>query len=256
MMAETETTPSPVTKRTPRLSEVEAVQWDGAPEVLATLAEWGAEPWAEHPGGLLRVWGPRGYEGAFPGDWLVRDRSQQGATRYAPGAFADAFQDPAGPDPGELQARALLLEKAQDAIAFERERADKAEVIISDARETIASFLGQYGHSEIPMFKVAQDLANSLRETLVGQDALGLIDAEHEASPPETLSAGGVDEPLTHFFHCWRSPDHHRCAVALIERQSEENDRLLSRAASPERAAEAEPEEPKSTTREEGNPDA
>lgn len=35
------------------------------------------------------------------------------------------------------------------------------------------------------------------------------------------------DAPLTHFFHCWRSPDHHACAVALIERQQEENDRLL-----------------------------
>ena len=42
-------------------------------------------------------------------------------------------------------------------------------------------------------------------------------------------------EPLTHFFHCWRFPDHHRCAVALIERQAKENDHLLVRAATAER---------------------
>jgi hypothetical protein len=34
-------------------------------------------------------------------------------------------------------------------------------------------------------------------------------------------------EPLTHFFHCWRSPAHHACAVALIERQQADNDHLL-----------------------------
>src|SRR5690348_9115943 len=41
--------------------------------------------------------------------------------------------------------------------------------------------------------------------------------------------------PLTHFFHCWRFPDHHACAVALIERQSRENDRLLAEKAAFER---------------------
>jgi hypothetical protein len=42
-------------------------------------------------------------------------------------------------------------------------------------------------------------------------------------------------EPLTHFFHCWRFPDHHACAVALIERQQEENDALLVGVAAAER---------------------
>jgi hypothetical protein len=128
----------------------------------------------------------------------------------------------------ELIARALLLQQAQDAIAFERERADAAEALISDAREGIACFLGQYGHSEIGMFKVAQDLANSIRKTLGGRGAPDLVGDE---------AGGDGDEPLTHFFHCWRFPDHHRCAVALIERQSEENDQLHVRAASAERAA-------------------
>ena len=43
------------------------------------------------------------------------------------------------------------------------------------------------------------------------------------------------DAPLTHYFHCWRFPSHHACAVALIERQAVENDQLLVRAANAER---------------------
>jgi hypothetical protein len=50
---------------------------------------------------------------------------------------------------------------------------------------------------------------------------------------PDTSADAG--EPLTHFFHCWRFPDHHRCAVALIERQAKENGQLLIRAAMAER---------------------
>lgn len=55
----------------------------------------------------------------------------------------------------------------------------------------------------------------------------------HGLPPPQPdASLLPVDgEPLTHFFHCWRFPAHQRCAVALIERQAEENDRLLVRAA-------------------------
>ena len=44
-------------------------------------------------------------------------------------------------------------------------------------------------------------------------------------------------EPLTHFFHCWRFPDHQACAVALIERQAEEYYTVLGRAHSAERNA-------------------
>jgi hypothetical protein len=50
------------------------------------------------------------------------------------------------------------------------------------------------------------------------------------------MTSEDVDEPLTHFFHCWRFPDHHRCAVALIERQARENDRLLVQVDRAERA--------------------
>jgi hypothetical protein len=51
-------------------------------------------------------------------------------------------------------------------------------------------------------------------------------------SQPEPQPAPGdapPSEPLTHFFHCWRFPDHHACAVALIERQGEENTLLIGR---------------------------
>jgi hypothetical protein len=58
-----------------------------------------------------------------------------------------------------------------------------------------------------------------------------LCSADAEPKPMETPPG----EPLTHFFHCWRFPAHHACAVALIERQSVENDRLLVRAANAER---------------------
>jgi hypothetical protein len=53
------------------------------------------------------------------------------------------------------------------------------------------------------------------------------------ATPGQAAYEGGA--PLTHFFHCWRFPDHHACAVALIERQQEENDALLVRGATAER---------------------
>lgn len=44
--------------------------------------------------------------------------------------------------------------------------------------------------------------------------------AERALHPP-------AGEPLTHFFQCWRFPDHHACAAELIERQSRDNDRLM-----------------------------
>jgi hypothetical protein len=61
-------------------------------------------------------------------------------------------------------------------------------------------------------------------------------------------------EPLTHFFHCWRFPDHHACAVALIERQQEENDALLVRGATAERKLADAGLEPARAHREKGSP--
>lgn len=45
---------------------------------------------------------------------------------------------------------------------------------------------------------------------------------------PDPACEQAFGEPLTHFFHCWRFPAHHACAVALIERQQVENDGLLA----------------------------
>ncbi len=59
--------------------------------------------------------------------------------------------------------------------------------------------------------------------------------------PAEAVQAAERDlppidgEPLTHYFHCWRFTGHHRCAVALIERQGEENTSLIVKAAHGER---------------------
>ena len=52
-------------------------------------------------------------------------------------------------------------------------------------------------------------------------------DSERDRCVTVTDPPGG--EPLTHYWHCWRFPRHHACAVALIERQSREYDDLLVR---------------------------
>jgi hypothetical protein len=69
-----------------------------------------------------------------------------------------------------------------------------------------------------------------------GQREVDMLIGSAVAAAADEGAVSELDEPLTHFFHCWRFPDHHRCAVALIERQSQENDQLLVRAAAAERA--------------------
>lgn len=96
-MTETETAATPVTRHRRRADLVDAVQWDGSPEVLAVLEEWGAEPLVGRPltaaEGHVRIWGSvHGYGGAAMGDWLVRRPGGQGADRYKPEFFTDAFE--------------------------------------------------------------------------------------------------------------------------------------------------------------------
>jgi len=143
MTTETETSPSPVVLLRPRAATVEAVQWDRTPGVLAVLKEWGAEP--AELGDALRVWGSRdGYAGAAEGDWLVRDPRRQGAARYAPEQFEALFEIPSGdgiePSGGERNAWELLLRRAQEALAFERERADQAEGALEAVRRLARSW--------------------------------------------------------------------------------------------------------------------
>lgn len=63
-----------------------------------------------------------------------------------------------------------LGDAIRSAVKTERGRAETAEARIAEAREVIGNFLGEYGESEIGMFKVAQDLANSIRKILGGPD--------------------------------------------------------------------------------------
>jgi hypothetical protein len=41
-----------------------------------------------------------------------------------------------------------------------------AEVRLAEVRQTITTFLKHYGHSELPVFRMAQDLAEGLRQVL------------------------------------------------------------------------------------------
>jgi hypothetical protein len=77
-----------------------------------------------------------------------------------------------------------------------------------------------------------EDAAQGVIDVFLAGDSVSAESIREALAAQEPEPAG---EPLTHFFHCWRSPSHHACAVALIERQQEENDRLLVRSASAER---------------------
>lgn len=44
--------------------------------------------------------------------------------------------------------------------------AAKAEVKLTEVRETVTTFLAHYGNSELPMFKVALDLAHGVQQVL------------------------------------------------------------------------------------------
>lgn len=204
---------SPAARYRAKPVEVEAVRWDGTADTLTVLAGWGADPTPGPSAGILRIWGARGYFGAYPGDWLVRDAD--GATRWAPDEFEAKFAPVAA---GDSCACGPLLDQAQAALEFERERAEAAEakagayesgiawgtsclscsavldsclaetfrregaeaklaeavLMLGGVRETVTNFLGQYGHSGIPMFKVGQDLANAV---------LKIIGAEREENP-------------------------------------------------------------------------
>lgn len=167
---------SPVTLWRRKAAEAEAVRWDGTPEVLAVLAAWGAEPAIGFPGpgGAVLIWSSRhGYSGALPGDWLVRDRTRQGATRFTPAAFADAFEASAASGPVAAGASELAAAGLADA----RER-------LARVREIAGNFIAAYGHSQIPMFRVGQDLANSIVKILDAPPG----DGDGEPGPPRRLS--------------------------------------------------------------------
>jgi hypothetical protein len=194
-----------------RTPEVLAVleEWGAEPAVMGdALRVWG--PRDGYKGALRGDWLVRQADTRIPG--VARFTPEEFAEKFeAPdaGEFAEGT--------GEREACGLLLGEAQDAIEFQTRRADdaeakaaayengvnwmtsctscaavldsciaetnrreEAEARIADALEITGNFLSQYGHSKIPMFRVAQDLANSLRKTLTSHepDALDLIDEE------------------------------------------------------------------------------
>jgi excisionase family DNA binding protein len=135
LMTETETAvPSLIALCRTREAEIPFIRWDGSEGAFAILKLWGAEParWTADPPGGVMVRGVAGGSAvASPGDLLVRDR--RGVSRYGPGEFARRFEVPGAdapsitPSGGEGYGYDLLLERAQKALAFERERAEAAE---------------------------------------------------------------------------------------------------------------------------------
>lgn len=51
-------------------------------------------------------------------------------------------------------------------VSKHRDHATEVSLKLGEAREIVTNFLAEYGHSDIPMFKVGQDLANSVLKRL------------------------------------------------------------------------------------------
>lgn len=98
-----------------------------------------------------------GLEGKTPGH-AVYEAHQAFMIRCFPGIA------PIGWDELSVEARGAWEGIAQSGITAGGWDALATEV--AEVREVIGNFLGEYGDSEIPMFKVAQDLANSLLKVL------------------------------------------------------------------------------------------
>lgn len=97
----------------------------------------------------------------------------------------------------------LSCARVLDSSIAETFRREQAEEKLADAGQAIANFLGQYGRSEIPMFKVGIDLANSLRKILGGDTgerlredaasfAAGAASLDVEGFTSRTLAAIGM----------------------------------------------------------------
>lgn len=200
----------------------EALRWDGTPAAIAVLEAWGAQPHLVTEGllkGAVRVWGSlHGYAGAVRGDWLVRRPDGEGADKYTPRLFAAAFDDaPPGGDAGGSAAAELAEARAQVGhlsaalagdnegvrlwmldcgrlVGKHRDHAAEVSVRLGDAREVVESFLDQYGGSDIPMFKVGQDLANAVLKRLnaPGPSAAADFNAGRPVAWSDACAPGGM----------------------------------------------------------------
>jgi len=89
---------------------------------------------------------------------------------------------------------ALERQMAADAVALSKEHADRAdaaearlavaEARLAEVRQTVDSFLGHYGNTSLASFKVAQDLAEGIRQVL---------DRDKISSEEEGVRGGAYD---------------------------------------------------------------
>jgi hypothetical protein len=104
-------------------------------------------------------------------------------------------------DPGDRgfwervgSAAAGVPQMALAAETFRREGAEgklaEAVLMLGEIRETVANFLGQYGDSQIPMFRVGQDLANAVLKII---DADAPADDDESARPPRPAATEGSE---------------------------------------------------------------
>jgi hypothetical protein len=64
----------------------------------------------------------------------------------------------------------------------------EAVLMLGEIREGVANFLAEYGQSEIPIFKVGQDLANAVLKII---DADAPADDDETPRPPRTTTSEG-----------------------------------------------------------------
>ena len=62
--------------------------------------------------------------------------------------------------------RAPSRRQVEATIRAQFERAEAAEARLAEVRQTVDSFLGHYGQTSLASFKVAQDLAEGIRQVL------------------------------------------------------------------------------------------
>lgn len=149
---------------------------------------WGADPCA-HTLLLERAGKALAVLGAMRAEWLCEACNtihphQKGDFISAPCPDCATWMTPTSPLLRNLQTEKFRREGAEAKLA-------EAVLMLGEVRETVANFLGQYGHSEIPMFKAGQDLANAVLK-IIGADAAKPEDRKPggDARPPRSTTEG------------------------------------------------------------------
>lgn len=90
---------------------------------------------------------------------------------------------------GDNEGARLWMMDCASLVGKHRDHAAEVSLKLGEAREVVTNFLGQYGASEIPMFKVGQDLANAVLKRLSAAGADGIC-----GNPVESAPCGGHRE--------------------------------------------------------------